>query len=454
MLEATLARARALFHRLFQTEIIRRIIKNSSYLLSATGVTMVLGMVQGIFVLRMIGPEGNGLLGAIAGFTNAANQLASFRIYEMVVRYVRLYEERGEQLKAAAVYKMAGIFEFSGAIIAFLLVWLLAPWGANFFGKDAGTAPFWVLYGAVALITFLFESSRGLLQVFDRFQALAIANVVQSVATLILAVYWYFNGGGFMEVLLLYIAGKLVWALGVTSAAIWTAGQQWGRDWWRTPLGVLREDRRSLMTFAFSTNISNTISLVTKDSENLWVAAFLGTEAAGYYKFALSIVGILKLPVTPLAQTTYPELSRDVVKEKWDSVLDTIKRSSRLAAAYSLPLIVLLAIFGRWVISVVYGPEWLPAFPLLLILMVGHVWDNIFFWNRVGLLALNRPIFPTTVNFAAMLIKIPLIFLLVDQFQAYTFAALLSGYYIFTSGISAGRVLLDVRRHLTTEGVP
>ena len=119
-----------------------------------------------------------------------------------------------------------------------------------------------------------------------------------------------------------------------------------------------------------------------------------------------------------------------------------------------MPLFLLLAIFGRWAISFVYGPEWLPAFPLLLILMVGHVWDNIFFWNRVGLLALNHPIFPTMINFIAMLVKIPLIFLLVNQFQAYTFAALLAGYYIFTSGISAARVLMDVRQRPATEGVP
>jgi O-antigen/teichoic acid export membrane protein len=443
--------ARKLFHRIFSTEVIRRIVKNTSYLLSATGINMILGIVQGVFILRMIGPEGNGLLGAISGFTNAANQLASFRIYELVIRYVRVYEERGEHEKASAVYKLAGLFELTGAVVAFGLVWILAPWGAKFFGKDVSTTPFWIIYGAVALVTFLFESSRGLLQVFDRFQALAIANVIQNAATLFMAVYWYFNNGGFVQVLLLYIGGKLVWALGVTGAAIWTATVQWGPGWWRTPLRVLAEDRRSLLSFAFSTNISNTISLISKDSESLWVSAFLGTEIAGYYRFALSVVAILKLPVSPLAQTTYPELSREVVKGRWGSVLDTLKRSSRLAAVYSLPLIGFLALLGRWAIRLVYGAEWLPAYPLLMILMIGHVWDNLFFWNRVGLLALNRPVFPTMVNFVGMVIKVSLIFVLVNSFQAYAFAGLLTFYYLFTSGIAAGRVFLDVHQKRSLE---
>jgi O-antigen/teichoic acid export membrane protein len=415
---------------------------------------MVMGVVQGVFVLRMIGPEGAGLLGVITTFTNAADQLAQFRIYEMLVRYVRQYEEEGNPRKAAAVYKVAGLFEMTGALVAFALIWFLSPWGAEFFGKDPATRPLWVLYGVVVLINFIFDSSQGLVQVFNRFRVQAAANIVQSLVTLVLAASWYFNGGGLFEVILIYIIGKAVWAGIITASAVTIATREWGRGWWRTPISVLKDDRSQLVRFAFSTNFSNTISLITKGSESLWVAAFLGTEVAGYYKFALNVVGVLKLPVTPLAQTTYPELSREVVKKNWESVQDTLRRGSRLAAVYTLPLIAFLGFFGQWVIALVYGAEWLPGYPLLMILMVGQAWDNIFYWNRVGLLALNRPVYPTVVNFIGMVIKVGLIFVLVEQYQAVAFAGLLSFYYIFTAGIAAGRVALDVRQQMQLETGP
>ena len=80
--------------RVLGTPVFQRIIKNSSYLLSATGFTVALGMVQAVYELRIISVAEYGLLAAIKTFSTAANQLTSFRIHEMVVRYMRLYTEQ------------------------------------------------------------------------------------------------------------------------------------------------------------------------------------------------------------------------------------------------------------------------------------------------------------------------------------------------------------------------
>ena len=435
----------ALVKRVLGTPVFQRIIKNASYLLSATGITMVLAIIQGIFVFRIISPEDWGLLGAIFTFTTAANKITGFRINELVVRYMRLFIEEGEQNKAAAIYKLASLLETFSASLTFISIWVLSSWGAEFFGKDVATQPLWIIYGTVVLINSTFDSSRGLLQVFTRFQTIAATNIIKSCSTLALAIYWYFNNGGLNEILLLYMGGKLVDAIGKTSAAIWTANQEWGSGWWSSsPLRILKADLKSIFTFAFSTNFSDTISLVAKDSETLWVSAFLGTEAAGYYYFATGLIGKIKLPISPLALTTYPELAREVANKKWESVKDTLIRSSRLAGVYTLPIVLFFMVLGKPAIELLYEENFLPAYPILMILLIGMTFDNIFFWNRVALLALNRPVYPTIVNFIGMIIKVSLIFILVEQYQAYAFASLLSFYYIFTVGFA----VLGVRSEL------
>ena len=184
--------------------------------------------------------------------------------------------------------------------------------------------------------------------------------------------------------------------------------------------------------------------MVAKDSETLWVSAFLGTEAAGYYYFATGLIGKIKLPISPLALTTYPELAREVANKKWESVKDTLIRSSRLAGVYTLPIVLFFMVLGKPAIELLYEENFLPAYPILMILLIGMTFDNIFFWNRVALLALNRPVYPTIVNFIGMIIKVSLIFILVEQYQAYAFASLLSFYYIFTVGFA----VLGVRSEL------
>ena len=122
-----------------------------------------------------------------------------------------------------------------------------------------------------------------------------------------------------------------------------------------------------------------------------------------------------------------------------------LRQGSRLAAAYSLPVALALLIFGRPIIQLTYGSAYLPAYPALLLLLVGYTFTNIFYWNRVALLALARPVFPTLVNFSGMLLKISLIFVMVPIYGYLAFAALLSGYYIYTVGIAAARVFIDLR---------
>ena len=109
-----------------------------------------------------------------------------------------------------------------------------------------------------------------------------------------------------------------------------------------------------------------------------------------------------------------------------------LKQGSRLAAAYSLPVTLILILFGQPIIALTYGPDFLPVYPALVILLIGYTFTNIFYWNRVALLALARPVFPTIINFTGMVLKVALIFLLVPHYGYLAFAALLSGYYIYT----------------------
>lgn len=430
--------------RILENELLRRILKNAGYLLSATGLSAGMSVFQSILAGRLLGPANFGIMGAITQFTSVTNRFASFRMNELVVRYVGSYNEEGDHQRAAAVFKMAAFLEFGGSMLAIALIWWLAPLGAQFFARDASLAPWFQIYGCIVFANIIFESASGILQIFDRFRVMAIATVTQSALTLILIVIIFLIQGDLMMVILAYMVGKITYSLSISIMALIEARKVWGAGWWRTPISVLQTERRSLLTFAFSTNLSSTISLVAKDSEVLWVSAFLGPTQAGYYKTAMAITNLLQLPVSPLPKATFPELAREIARRNWDNVRYVLRQGSRLAALYSVPVTLGLVIFGKWVLSITYGPEYLPAYPALVILLCGYTFVNIFYWNRVALLSLSRPVFPTIVNFTGMILKVAAIFFLVPHFGYLAFASLLSAYYFFTVGIAAWRVFRDV----------
>jgi O-antigen/teichoic acid export membrane protein len=434
-----------LFSRIFENELIRRIVRNSGYLFSATGISAAMSMMQSILAGRLLGPSTFGILGALTAFTSVVNRFASFRMNELVVRYVGYYEEQGDQQRAAAVFKMAGALEIGGSLLAFALIWGLAPLGAQFFAHEPDLADWFRVYGLIVLANLIYESATGILQIYDRFRVIAVVTAIQSVLTLSIIVVSFIAKWGLVAIVLAYMTGKAIGSIAVTLAALWQVNQSWGAGWWRAPMSLLSDQRRSLLTFAFSTNISSTISLIAKDSEVLWVSAFLGTTQAGYYKTALALTNLLQLPVSPLPKATFPELSREIARRNWDNVRYVLRQGSRLAGAYSVPVTLGLIVLGQPLIRLTYGTEYLPTYPALVILLIGYTFVNIFYWNRVALLSLARPVFPTLVNFIGMLLKVALIFLLVPIYGYLAFAALLSGYYIFTVGIAAARVLIDLR---------
>jgi O-antigen/teichoic acid export membrane protein len=296
------------------------------------------------------------------------------------------------------------------------------------------------VYGLVVLVNVMAESSSGLLQISDRFRRIAGINLVQSIVTLTLITLTYLKGGGLALVLMAYLVGKAIGALGITYSALIEASRRWGKDWWQTSVRLLLQQWRELAHFAISTNISASISLVTKDSEILWVSFLCGPLQAGYYKLALALANIVQMPVDPLPQATYPELSRQVARRNWENLRYILRQGSRLAGGYSLLMTFILILFGRPLIQLFYQPEFLPSFPALIILLIGLLVANTFYWRRIALLALGRADFPAKVNLILAILKVGGVLLLVPKYGYLASAALLSGFYIAGSIISVFKI--------------
>jgi O-antigen/teichoic acid export membrane protein len=191
--------------------------------------------------------------------------------------------------------------------------------------------------------------------------------------------------------------------------------------------------------------------VIAKESESLWVNGLLGNAAGGYYSLARYFISLLQIPISPLPNTTYPELTREAAKENWVEVKDILRKGTRLAAVYSVPVSLLLVVFGKLIIRLYSSVEFYPAYPILVILVVGYFIMNLFYWNRVGLLTLNRPVYPTVVNFVFMVVKITLMFALIPPMDTTFMAILFSGYLLFTTLFAVVRIYSDLNAKIVAK---
>ena len=71
-----------------ENPILRKLARNFGYLFSSNMISAGLSMVQGIFSARILGVAGFGTLGTITIFVTVINKITSFRMGELVIKYV------------------------------------------------------------------------------------------------------------------------------------------------------------------------------------------------------------------------------------------------------------------------------------------------------------------------------------------------------------------------------
>jgi O-antigen/teichoic acid export membrane protein len=122
-----------------------------------------------------------------------------------------------------------------------------------------------------------------------------------------------------------------------------------------------------------------------------------------------------------------------------------LRQGSIMAFVYSALAGIFLLIFGKPLIAFFYTPDFLPSYPALLILMVGMLIANTFYWNRISLLSLGLADYPAKVNSIIAVLKVIGIFAIVPIYGYLGSAALLSGYYLFSVTLNVQKTLSELR---------
>jgi O-antigen/teichoic acid export membrane protein len=431
------------FSALKQDALLGKVVRNSTHLFSSNSLSLALSFLMGIMSAHLLGAAGFGLVGLVMGYASTVNSLLSFRMSELVVRYGGEYIERGEKDKAAVLIKAAGLAEACVSVLAFVLVVLTSGLASQYISKTPNTAWMFIAFAIGLLANFNYETSIGILQITDKIRVQGTINLIHGIVGVLVIAAAFIWGGGVAIVLLAYLLGKLILGLGVFLMAQTQLHHILGAGWWKAPFASIAS-YRELARFALNSNISATIIKIFRESEILWVGLLLNPTAAGYYKAAYMIVGLLAVAADPLIATVYPELNRLIMQKAWPRLRDVLRKVTTLAFAYNLIQAFGFLLFGRWILWL-YGKQYVDAYPALIALLVGLAFNYTLFWNRPLLLSLGLSEYPIKVTLIVGLIKIALAFTLVPKFGYVAAGALLSFYYIASVGMMAWRGWLEIR---------
>jgi O-antigen/teichoic acid export membrane protein len=349
----------------FKDQHVRSLHKNSSYLAVSRGVAAVCSLASLAFAGRGLGVILFGILILITSYTRAASGIAKFQSWQLIVRYGGQGLAAGdpERFKTSTGFALAldvlsGIAGMSAAV---LLLPLIADW------IGIGGQYLWLamLY-CTLLPTMGAAAPSGVLRTLDRFDLISWQGTTYPIARAVLAGWAWWTNAPF-EV---FVA---IWYVTDLGGDIFLWFLAW-RELKRREL--LRGIRPTLKPagledawrFAININLAVGLAAVWGPIARLVVGGLLGPAGAALFRIASSLAESAQKPADLLAKAFYPEIVRMdfATKAPWRLML----RGAALATGVALIAIAVLLIAGKPLIGLLFGKDFLGAYPPLVVLML------------------------------------------------------------------------------------
>ncbi|MCY7271386.1 MAG: oligosaccharide flippase family protein [Sphingomonas bacterium] len=395
----------------FKDQHFRSLLKNSGYLAASRAVAAVGAMATLAFAARGLGVTAFGLLILIHSYIQAASGLTKFNSWQMVVRYGSPALERGDVDTFRRAARFAVGLDLTSGVITMIGAMALLPLVAPWFGIPDHLLDNAILY-CLLLPTLGSAAASGVLRALDRFDLVSWQGTITPNLRALLTFFAWWYEAGFVVFLLIWFVTDLIGDL-----------VQWGMAW----AELRRRDLRGSLwpslsaagldggwQFAASTNLTASLSTAWGPLARLLVGGLVSPAAAGLYRVASSLADAAQRPSDFLNKAFYPEVMRldPASKTAWNLMV----RATLLGTAMGLPMMVGIALIGKFVLLHLFGPEFVGAYGVLVVLLGAPLIAMLSFPLPAMLHSVGRTNVPLLGGLVGVIAYLGSIFPLVDHF--------------------------------------
>ena len=395
----------------FKDQHFRSLLKNSGYLAGSKAVAAVAGIATLALAGRGLGVMLFGMLILIVSYAKAASGLSKFQSWQLIVRYggQALHAGDAEEFKASTGFAFAldVVSGIGGMIIAVMLLPFLGTW----FGIEQQYLWLAMLY-CTLLPTMGAATPVGVLRALDRFDLISWQGTTYPIArTALVATAWATNAP--------FEAYVAIWWITDLGGDIYLWFLAWRELRRRNLLEGIRPTLRpttlpGAWRFAIHVNLTSSLNAAWGPIARLIVGGLVGPAAAALFRVASSLADGAQKPADMLAKAFYPEVVRMDLKTKkpWKLML----RGMALAGSVALLVVLILLLGGKPLVSLIFGDEFLGAYPILMVLIFAPLIGIFTFPLPPMLYSLDRPDAPLKAKIVGTIIYFMAVFPLALEF--------------------------------------
>lgn len=344
----------------------RRILESGAWLFLPKTVSGVLSLVYLAIATQTLGAAGFGKFMLIFSFAQMIAGFATFQTWQILIRYGTELVHSKSHDRMAELTWICLILDLAGALLALLL----AVVGAELLARNQGWvgSEQWITIGFTVLLVLASRSTAtGLLRINDRFADAALPEtlvpVIRLVGTLILVA----TGPTIEGFLLVWLLSELIPAI-----VIWFILLR------RLTLPMKVQSLKGLLDFgqnfpgigkfALWSNAGSSFKLTSQQMVAVAVGFFVGATEAGFFRLGHQLGQVFARVGDALSLAIFTEYARVAQTGGGVEARDLLNRTMKITVVAAIIVLGIVWLAGKPAIVWIFGADFVPAYPLVLIL--------------------------------------------------------------------------------------
>ena len=421
---------------------VRRVAKNTTLMLIAQVVSLVLGFFITIYTARYLGVENFGILSLALSITGIYIIFTDLGLNILVVREIaRNKDVANKYISNIAVIK----------ILLTILTFVMVVFTVNILGYNTTVKNvIYIITFSIMIGTFIGFLSA-VFQANEKMIYVSIGNILTSIALFVgtfIGIYYGLNLNFFA---IIYFISNILIFIYIFIAYI----RVFSIPKWDIDLSLWKPTLKEAWPFG----ITSLSGLLYTYIDSIMLSVIVGTEAVGFYSAAYRIMLVMLFIPTAVNLAIFPLMSRYYTSSK-DSLKHVHERYFKYMILLGIPIGVGITILADKIILLIYGQGFSPSIMILQIL----IWTIVLTFAGASFVQLlqstNKQLIITKISMICLVFNIILNLFLIPRYS-YIGASiatlvteiLLVGYIIFASyrlgyGIGTKVVLSDLSKVL------
>jgi O-antigen/teichoic acid export membrane protein len=311
----------------------------------------LLSLVIGIVLARILTPEDFGLMGMLVIFTAIAGTFVESGMGSGLIQ---------KQEKTAVDYSTVFVFNFVIALIFYIVLYVSAPYVADFYNESRLTTLLRVLSINI-IIGALVAIQRVKLNLELKFKTLAKINVTVNFLSGGIAIGLAWFGFGYWA-----LAIQMILA-GIFSFIIFLLMNNWSYS-----LQFSKDSFKELFGFGSKLLFASLYAQALRNVYDIYIGKYYSSADLGFYSRAIKFTELIAGTVNSvIQQVTYPLLAQ--MRNDPDRMMAIFSRLIKMSAFIIFPSMVLLSVLSEPIVLVLLTDKWAAVIPLLQWMAFGRI---------------------------------------------------------------------------------